>query len=65
MVALRGSATVLLQHQAPSSPAVRKQLKLLSNSDGSLITFPTLFFSVFITLKQANAAFAEVLAGSL
>lgn len=74
MVALQGSAMMLLQQQAPSAlmrghttvpAAMHKQLKLLSNADGLLITFSTLFFSIFVTVKQANTAFAKVLAGSL
>lgn len=74
MAALQGSAMVLLQQEAPSVPAqgcitapaaMCDQFKLLRNADGSLITFSTLFFSIFITVKQANAAFAEALAGSL
>ena len=69
MAALRGSAMVLLQQQALSVPmwgctiapaAMCKQLKLLSDADRWLITFSTLFFSIFITVKQANAAFAGV-----
>lgn len=69
MAALRGSAMVLLPQRAPCVAAGAappyQQLKLLNNRDGSLTAFSTLFFSLFITAKQANAAFAEVLAGSL
>lgn len=62
-----------LQQKAPSSPmygctimpaAIHKQLKLLSKADKSLITFSTLSFSIFISVEQANTAFAEVLKGN-
>lgn len=42
-----------------------KTLKVLGNVDGSLITFLTLCCSIFVSVKQANAAVAQVLAGSL
>lgn len=68
-----GSAMLHLQQKAPSTPmwgcttvpaAIHKQLKLLSKADKSLITFSTLSFSIFISVEQANAAFAEVLKGN-
>jgi len=44
-------------------PAVmRRQVKQV---DGPLVAFPTIFSSIFITVKQANTAFAEVQAENL
>lgn len=69
MVALQAQQWCFCSNEPPPSlhRAVPpcQQLKLLNNTDGLLITFSALLFSIFITVKQANAAFAEVLAGSL